>query len=368
MRIGIIGAGPRGISVALYALFAGLDVTIIDSHPTSSWSSKKMLPDLQMRSPLSFDLVTYLPELKEFSLAHFLGFEWDFETQLKVETNETPVMRSEFFQYLSSVWNLILPKITLIKKRVISISDHSVWVEHRKNPLTFDYLVIASGSNSKPKIPFWLEFTPFKSKIISTEKVLSKNYQDRSFLIIGSGQGAAEYTAYLSQNNEVTSLIKKTPKVNRYPAPSYFDWQSASALGNYYRYLPLDKRSTYLSRIKQWQPSITPYIKGVLDQRRFNTIPLESLNSYQITDLLDKSEFILIQTGFNPDTSMLPISEFIERDWELSQFPLLNNFQLKEKPIFLTGVLATAFDGPRQHSLVSAGLTAKSIINTILNL
>lgn len=367
LKIAIVGAGPRGLSTALYALYSGLDVTVIDPNPLCSWSKDQMLPNLEMRSPLSFDLVTYLPELQEYSLANFIGEPWNFDTQLNVETNQTKVLRSDFFQYISDVWKKIFPQITYIDKEVISISNNSVFLSKRKKSLTFDYIVIATGSNSKSKIPFWIENTTFKNKVISSQQVLSSQFTAQSFLIVGSGQGAAEYVAELAKENKVIWLMQKEPKVNQFPAPSYIDWKTKSALGNYYSYLPLNKRSDYLKRIKEWQPSITPTIKSKLDNLKFTSLFLKDLDSSQALTLLEEVDSIIIQTGFNPSTELLPIKDFIEQDLELSQFPLLNNFQLIDKPIFITGVLATAYDGPRQHSLVSAGITAKKIINSILN-
>lgn len=366
-KIAIIGAGPRGLSIALYALSVGLNVTVIDPHPLCSWSKNQMLENLEMRSPISFDLVTYLPELQEFSLANFLGESWDFTNQVKVETNETKVLRSEFFQYLSFVWDYILPKINFIKKEVVSISDHSIVLLNKKKPLNFDYIVLASGHHSKSKLPFWIENTSYQNKVISTQQILRNSYTNKSFLVIGSGQGSAEYVSYLAKENKVTWLLKRFPKINQFPAPSYKEWKTRSALGNFYSYLPLEKRSEYLRRIKEWQPSITPTIKSLLDNSEFTCLFSDDLESQKVIELLEKTDHILIQTGFNPTIANLPIKGNIEVDRELSQFPVLTNFQLKDLPIFITGVLATGFDGPRQHSLVSAGLTSKQIINTILN-
>jgi lysine/ornithine N-monooxygenase len=365
--ITIIGAGPRGLSLALYALYTGLKVTVIDPKPLSSWSKKNMISDLEMRSPISFDLVSYLPELQSYSLATYLGQPWDYCTQVAVETNPTKVLRSEFFDYISHIWDTILPQITFIQKQVVSISNNKVFVNKRKKPIVSDFIALAIGSASKPKLPFWLENTNYKNKIVTTQSVLSKRYEDKSFLVIGSGQGSAEYTAYLAKDNKVTWLVKKEPKVNQFPSPSYAEWKTKSALGNYFAYLPLSKQPEYFQRVKEWQPSITPTVKSALDSLDYETLFLNNLDSTQLMQVLEEVDLILIQTGLNPSIETIPFEQIIERDIQFSQFPKLENFQLSNLPIFVTGGLATAFDGPRQQSLVSAGLTSKTIINTILN-
>ena len=80
MNITIIGAGPRGLSLALYALFKNYKVTLIDSNPLHTWASDYLISDLEMKSPLSFDLVTYIKELQEFSLSNYLKLDYTFSS------------------------------------------------------------------------------------------------------------------------------------------------------------------------------------------------------------------------------------------------------------------------------------------------
>jgi thioredoxin reductase len=56
MNITIIGAGPRGLSIALYALYKNYNVTLIDSTPLHTWTSNYLISDLEMRSPLSYKI------------------------------------------------------------------------------------------------------------------------------------------------------------------------------------------------------------------------------------------------------------------------------------------------------------------------
>jgi lysine/ornithine N-monooxygenase len=121
--ITVVGAGPRGLSAALIAISKGKKVTLIDPEPFSTWQTPQTLPDFEMRSPITFDLVTGAGEdLQIYSLAQFLNRDIPYsEDQRTIESCSVRATRSQFTDYLQHVFNLLLPQVTYLKDPVVSI-------------------------------------------------------------------------------------------------------------------------------------------------------------------------------------------------------------------------------------------------------
>lgn len=370
MIITIIGAGPRGLSTALYALHKGHTVNLIDPDPLHTWNTNYIISNLQMRSPVTFDLVTYIEELQDFSLANFLNIPYTFTSkQCIIEFNNIKVSRSHFSSYLQFILKKITSKINLIKKKVIDVIENNVYLND-STIIKSDAVVFCIGYTGKLNIPKWLNSTNLSKSIISLNTILSnKNiYKDKKWLVIGSGQGAAEITEYLCNLNGYVNWVTNNPiKVYQYPAPDIKLWGKKSALGDYYRSLnnSIDKVN-YLKKVKKWQPSITPYIDHKLKQVN-NKYKILHLNNY--TDILNlEFDYIVLATGLNPSIASLPTSIKIPSNSFNTIFPnITQGFKLNVPNCdwYVSGILATFYDGPRQHSLISSGLTAKEIINNI---
>ncbi|MBD2201533.1 SidA/IucD/PvdA family monooxygenase [Calothrix sp. FACHB-1219] len=364
----IIGGGPRGISLALQAVHRDIPVTLIDPDPFSSWKEPNIIPNIEMRSPLSFDLVTYLEDLYPFSLARFLDYpDRLLRTQKEIETDDIKVTRYQFCAYLSYIWEHILSKINYIQQEVKEIKDGSITLLDNTE-LIGKAVVIATGNKySKVNIPHWVTYAFPQENIVTLKDILSIQPRDKRITVLGSGQGAAELVYLLaSLDNKVNWLLKSIPKINQYPAPSYSSWYSKSALGSYYSNLisPLD-RMNYLEKIKAWQPSITPYIKSKLDSIFYNQV---CSKDYKDLSIANSSDYLVLMTGRVLDINLIPIEE-IKPNKYLPQYPSVDReFKLEGfNNVYITGLLALAYDGPRQNSLISAGITSRRIINDIYN-
>lgn len=368
MKITIVGAGPRGLSTALYALHRGHKATLIDSLPLHTWTSDYLIEDLEMRSPLTFDLVTYLEELQKFSLNNYLQYNLPFtNNQASIEACNIKVKRKDFCSYLEWVLQYLLDnKIKLVKQTVVSVEGNIVNLANGKS-IKGDAVVFCTGYKGKDNIPNWIKNTNLKDKLIKLNNVLQKpeDYCNKKWLVLGSGQGSAEQVNYFSSKltGDVTWVVKKEPKVNQYPAPNYKEWGTKSALGSYYKSLTNYKdRLDYLGKVKQWQPSITPYIARKLKDTNFKKVIVKDYSEVNNMEV----DYISLVAGLVPSLNSLPLE--VNTNAYIANFPdITNKFKLNypDANYYVSGILATTYDGPRQHSLISAGITAKEIIEDI---
>jgi lysine/ornithine N-monooxygenase len=363
-NICIIGAGPRGISVALALLHRGITSTLIDPKVCSSWDKSNVIPNLVMRSPITFDLVTSIEDLQEFSLSKFLKVDTPFSRDQKViEANKHFVTRKQFHSYILFHLNYLVSQgCLLIEEPVVSISKTSITTELTEIP--YSHLVIATGNYSaSPKIPSWISKTQASSKLVNPQQIIKSKPKGKSINVIGSGQGAAEFVQYLSPNNKVSWIQNQTPRVSQYPGPSWADVGSKSSLGPYYKTYVTNsqQRSSYKTLLSKYSPTITPYISNELSKLEFEILEPSSIRS----NLLDLVDLNLCVCGFNVDVSKIPFSFDIERSLAASNYPNLNKFKMPNTNVYFTGILAAMYDGPRQNSIISSGPTSEVIASDI---
>lgn len=368
MKILIIGAGPRALSVAIYALHKGIEPILIDPNPLGSWLSTPSLPDTLMRSPTSFDLVSFL-DRQDFSywrLDTFLNCVVNYNTQEDIEANTDLVLRTDFTKYLEFCLEAILLRGgSLVKSRVASFSNKHVRLD-TEEVITGDAVVFAIGACTANKVPVWVNSNKLYDKLVPLPK--TKSITNSSVAVIGSGQSAAEYALYLLSNGcSITWITEDKYKTTRYPVPTYMDWGPRSALGPYYRSLRGDTSlsESYLASVKQWQPSLTPEVVLALEPYASSIHKVDPLNNEEIADSLSSADYIVACTGPNPSIDNIPNNELIHRLPSNTNFPLLINGMRTLSGLYFTGLLAMRFDGTRQGSVVSAGLSAKEIVEDI---
>lgn len=342
----IVGAGPRGLACAIQAINKFDNIYIIDDQPTSSWSSLSTVANFELRSPMSFDLVTYCTDhSREYSLSSIVLKEDVIHyNQQSIEEDSRRLNRVDFYNYLVIVKEMLKAhtNINFIYSKVLNIYNNNVELTNN-DKIKFDYLILAQGVKEK------LTPTNLKQyKQITNLDIINNDYQ--SLLVIGSGQGAYDIASYLyNKGVKVGLYINKLPKVHQYPAPSHVIWPSRSALSNYCANLPsTQSKMRYINNVKQWGPSITPNNEYLL-----TTIPIH-LNE-DIRDVISKyGNRFICRTGITP-INMLGI--------EPTQ--ITNNFRVKGTNIFVTGPLATLYDGPRVNSIISSSSTAMQIMEEI---
>lgn len=340
----IVGGGPRGLACAIQSLDTFKQVFVIDNQPTESWNCLSTVANFELRSPVSFDLVTYDINHREYSLSNFLTEEdIIFNTQKDIEEDLRRVNRVQFYTYLVWVKNKLLENnVNFIYNKVLNIYNN--YVETISGKIYFDYLILAQGTEEKA-IP--TNLLPYKN--ITNKDILTKQYN--SLLVVGSGQGAYDIASYLhSKDVNVGLYITKYPKIDQYPAPSYSIWKERSALGNYCSSLISNSaKKRYIKNIKDWAPSITSNNEYLL-----TTIPIYI--DVDIKEIVAKyNNNFISRVGVKP-TNILNIKpEEVE-----------NNFRIKDSNnIFVTGPISILSDGPRVNSIISSSSTAIKIMEEI---
>jgi len=339
----IVGAGPRGLAVALECLKNNLQFTIVDPYPLKTWRELGWY-SFQMRSPLSFDLVDN-PN-SEYSLKSFINKKYP-------EATEDFIYRDQFTEYLESILEIVKPN--LIEEKVTAIyGDHVVT---NNNKIYGNKIVLAFGSLTKKQNYF------YQDKIISPDKIKDKS--GLNLLVIGSGQGAAEYVSYFAQNNKVTWAIKHTPRIYQYPIPDEKIWGLKDCFGSHFKKLSIKNKLLFLKQVKKWQPSITPYVyeKMLAVQNNFSYFKNRNLEDFH--KLVERSDYILLALGNEFILSKFPLKISLQTLNHNPNLPLLvQGFKSSVSSIRFTGLAAGFYDGLRQGSIGSAAATAQEIIST----
>ena len=361
--ITVVGAGPRGLSAALIAISKGKKVTLIDPEPFSTWQTPQTLPDFEMRSPITFDLVTGAGEdLQIYSLAQFLNRDIPYsEDQRTIESCSVRATRSQFTDYLQHVFNLLLPQVTYLKDPVVSIKPDRVITNY--HVVDSEKIIIALGKSvEEPRCPEWVSKSQYQEQIIKGKEILDPS--PGRYLVIGSGQQAAEHILHLiSKGVEVACTSQKAWTPYDYPVPDYRLWYHQTALGSYYQNLkgPSAKRR-YLMEVKLWQPTISPSVFQALCQT--NYLSFKGKSTEAIQEWLGEDGKIVLASGQRFVFGRLPLSRGVKASLVNSQWPELVRFRLPDAPsICFTGIAALTYGGPAQGSLISAARTAKEILN-----
>lgn len=357
----IIGAGPRGLAIALQALQYNLDIILLDPSPISTWTPPNIINDMYMRSPITFDLTTFNKELYNFSLPKFLNKDIAVFTQEEVESIPLFCSRTEFKNYLNFIILYLKNQGIKFYREYVHTIDFNKVLTKSNNEFYFDYIVIASGRETQElKYPCYLN----SNNIIPNNKLYFHKWNNKKVYVVGSGQQSAEYVYYLTNHRaNVTWIQKYTPKVNQYPIPSYLEWGSQTALGNFYIQQALDK-NIYLKNVKDWMPSITPYIANKLKEVKYDI-----LFNPTTTNNIDTTSKFILATGYNQNIDKINFNFDLARDKINNYLPsIIKDFQSSSNSnIYFTGLLAARYDGPRQGSIISAADTATTILNSILN-
>lgn len=361
--ITIVGAGPRGLAAALVALDQGLEVTLIDPSPFSSWEVPQTLPDFEMRSPLTFDLVAGAGKsLQTYSLASFLNREVPYSLdQRELESCSERATRAQFSDYLQHVFYRIKPQLNYIAEPAISIKPEGVltpcrFVKSRK-------IIVALGSALEtPICPDWVVKSQYKERVVELESLIKP--EPGRYLVIGSGQRAAEMLLHLSAHGCTVALASHRGwKPHLYPVPDYQVWFHKTALGPYYQLIKgASAKREYLKRVKEWQPTISPTVYQALKFVNFEHFHGDSTE--QLQAWLAEDGHLVLASGRKFNFNQLPLSKLVKASLVNSQWPELNRFRLNEIPsIYFTGIAALAYGGPSQGSIISAARTAKEILH-----
>jgi len=371
MTLCILGAGPRGLAVALQAVNQGIQTFLIDPDPGHSWTPPQTISQFTMRSPITFDLVLGQPELARDSLAFFVGERtWEdpnIDLSLaQLEMDPRRCNREVFYMYLQAVIQRLnqAPNLTLIRATPTIITPTCVEVLNNGEPVKINYkgLVIALGTTlSDPIEPAWAKQSQLRN--IKRSPGDAESLTGERVVIIGNGQNAAEYASFLGARNEVRLLCLRNWRVTMYPGPVTADWGAKGIFSSYYRgLLSAADRADYLKAVSNWQPSVTPEVDEELKHRNVQVL----LSTDEVcNDTIEWATAYFPMAGSRVGLQNIPTGIRIPRSTFNPDWPALRRgFSLSNRPNwFFTGVSAIDYDGPRQASLFSAAATAKEIIH-----
>lgn len=342
----IVGGGPRGLAVAIEALPYIDQIYIVDSKPGATWSATSTVADFELRSPVSFDLVTYSANNRHYSLSNYLYTEDMFTTdQLAIETDPRRIKRSQMFGYLCWVKQKLQQEgVQFLYDDVLDIRDGQVHLKQGAI-ITADNIVLAQGTKERDTPSYLLPYKP-----VSNLDILNKDYG--RLLIVGSGQGAFDIAHYLhSKGVDIGIYITKLPKIHQYPAPSYNIWGPRTALGVYCNCLSsVEAKKRYIASVKAWGPSITPNNEYLL-----SSVPI--YRDVPIEEVMIKYDYRYVNR-----TGVVPINTLSIRPDEVDRDGRVLNSQ-----IYVTGPLAILSDGPRVNSIISSSTAAQTIVRSIIN-
>ena len=359
-KVVIVGAGPRAIAIAIEAKYRDYDCVLIDKDPMGSW--RDAAPDMVMRSPLSFDLVyPGAPTWDKYSLMKYVHPvssepEWGECMQKELEYMDERCTREVFTAYATKCLEEL--DVPIIKDRVLKVA--STWVRTSSEYIEGDLVVVATGLSPITQIPDWV--VPVSDRLVTAREVID-GLPIGTYAVVGNGQSGAEYCELLArQGNRVYWLVNGIPRVTQYPAPTYIDWGLRSALSGYYRTIPtLKMKQEYLSQVKAWQPSITPHISTLMQQRGEAITVLDgpgTREGYSSWESLQRRVTgVLLCTGNKPASV-----GYVDEPTRISGKLVLDRFKASNG-VYHTGLSAIGYDGPRQASFISAGITAKEIID-----
>ncbi len=207
-KVAIIGAGPCGLTAAKYAKENGLEPIIFEksdkiggqwstsvSNPTAVWDG--LYANLSYFS-MSFSDLTYqkgtsiIPSFKE---VHSYLLEYAKKFNIFEHINlETKV---ETFKHLENKkWQLETVSLKYNEKKI-----------H-----TFDFLIIATGLHTKPRIPSYQNVHEFKGVFMhsSKYKLNDDSLKSKKVVVIGNSYSATDIAASLvGHASQILSLFKR---------------------------------------------------------------------------------------------------------------------------------------------------------------
>lgn len=406
----IVGAGPRGLSLALSLLCEGerglRDVQVLERHAAAAaWTAPAMPEAMRLRSPALHDLVAWHDPWRTWTFAHFreavLGGPPVRPASVASLYN---VSRREYHAYLQDVasrlgcvvagaellrierprrgggagGSLAAPGLDLLVRcagaprrlhsRGVVLATGLVGYgggEFRRLPREFT-LGLEEGVHFSHTYGFTIE------PLANAESVA----------VLGGGQSAAEAVARLLAETRIPVvhwLARRPPRAHLYPVPQFwFNNRQCERFAG----LPPEARRRTLGDALAWGPTISPFLHRELlqtPQPRLRTSfgaeisrgrPCGRRLRLTLGDgralLL---EHLVLATGYAFDARRLPFLRPLAGDLLFDgPYPVLDDYfrvvtrpDTPPLPLFFTGAAAVLRDGPRQLFVNSSGVTSKRI-------
>ncbi|MBI3090456.1 MAG: SidA/IucD/PvdA family monooxygenase [Candidatus Tectomicrobia bacterium] len=408
----IVGAGPRGLSVALYLLCEGQgmlrDVQVLERHAAAaSWTAPAMPEAMRLRSPALHDLVAWHDPWRTWTFARFreavLGGPPARPASLAALYG---VSRREYHAYLQEVAERL--GCVVPGAEVVAIErPQSAGADARSSTAAdgLDLLVRCGGALRRLHSRWVVlatgmvgwgggEFRRLPEEMTggledgvhfshSHGLTIAPLANAESVAVLGGGQSAAEAVARLLAETRVPVvwwLARRPPRPHLYPVPS--QWFNDRHCGRFAG-LPAEARRRLLAGALAWGPTISPFLHRELlhsPQPRLRTrfgcdvgaaLPWRRRVRLMLRDGdMAQVDHLILATGYAFDVRRLPFLRPVLGDLLVDgPYPVLDeDFRAVTRagaaplPLFFTGAAAVLRDGPRQLFVNSSGVTAKRIL------
>lgn len=208
-KIAIVGAGPSGLVSAKYALQYGLEPVVFEKSRFVGglWAPEDTAIWDGLRTNLSRFMMMYSdhpwPEhsntfpLKQHIYDYYRSYveKFNLEPYIKFRHSVEHVKQSE-----QQKWTL-------------DYVDLSTSVKHSES---FDYVIIASGLYTKPRIPTIEKSSTFKGLLIHSSqfRLNDERFKDKDVIVVGGSLSGVDISTHLvGHAKSVVNIFKRTPLI-----------------------------------------------------------------------------------------------------------------------------------------------------------
>ena len=376
----IIGAGPFGLAMSVYARHLGIDHVIV-GKPMDFWQAN-MPEEMYLRSgcdwhldPLDVHTIDRFlrtqdltsADVEPLSLKFYLTYAQWFQEQKQIEAIP------RFVQQLDHIHNG--------RNRFRATMDEGHTIEAR-------HVVIALGFKHFRNLPPELvELLPRGRYSHTCDLVDFNNLKEKRCLIIGGRQSAFEWAALLSEAG-----ASRVHMSYRHDSPSFAeaDWSWIKPLVDaqvenpgWFRHLPQEEKVALNDRF--WAVGrlhVEPWLEArvmtetVTRWPKTQVVACDELPTGELAVTLDNRnvlsvDHVILATGYKVQINQVPFlaqGNILDTLATRNGYPILDeHFQTSLPGLFITSMLATQDFGLFFAFTVSVGASAKIIGQTIAN-
>jgi thioredoxin reductase len=370
-KVMIIGAGPYGISLA-YELWRLKVPFVISGQPFSLWFDHT-LGSMSIRSDSHTSEIYTQQDV--FNMKRYIKWKFpDHADELLKKRIPTAVFRD----YLQDV--LARLPFSIERQKVMNVTKQGMSFIHTLEDgqeVISDASVVATGIENHRVIPDGLTSLSAEHMMHSWQVADYEYMKNKQLLVVGAGQSAAECAAHLSEENQVTWVMRKKPvfysEPINLPKPVFKFILYGSP---YFYFLPQQVKS--LLGKKFVETTITPDMKRIWESDRIRIVyaDVNDLKLYEDdggkvkSDVLNAAfDGVIAATGFQYRLDAL---HFLDKELKLSiqvksGIPIINyRFQTSVEKLYMVGGITETHYGPAQRFMMGsrhATLTLGSVLS-----
>jgi hypothetical protein len=390
--VGIVGAGPYGVSIAAYLRYVGINFRIFGS-PMRRWLSQ-MPKQMLLKSESSCASSLYEPTGLH-TLAHFCS-----EKGISCPDLGTPVSRELFVKYALWFQQTLVPDVEdVVVTSVRKLGDRFELRLNGGETLDVGKVIVATGLDHMAYIPEQIAQLPTELRSHTADYYDFSRFKGNDVIVIGAGQSALEAAAILNEEGASVRILVREPRVIWNPVRplvhrSFYQrlrkprTRFGDGLGHWvydnipgvFRYLPqhirLEKVRTALGpagarwlkdRIIGKVPTLVSHqVRGAVARNGRVTLQLTDANG-KLQEIV--TDHVIAATGYKFNFQYLP---FLDQAIKLQlkheqQSPRLSsNFESSVPGLYFTSLGSANSFGPAMRFLAGADYTARRISSQLV--